>query len=534
MSDVIPIQFLTTLYPEPLGPGQLLLRTRSRRNGRLASHWCHSLDEAARKAMRHAGNHDVYWAVALHDKARARGIAQQRRTVRSDSGFPGCTASATLLPALWAVLDVAGPDRLGRSLPPDRAAALTVLEGLPYSPSILIDSGGGFHAYWLLHEPLELTSLAQRRHARDLVARLQGALARRAREHGWTLHDCSDLGHLLRFPGTLNHKLDPSREVKVVQFPLAPGIERYRYHPEDFAALPEPPVSSLLERLLRAVGDLLYDGPPGDFPEVFAGCSWLRHCYEERTFLSTDELTAAITIIARCTAGGIDGRRLLHRMCADHPGYDSAFLDQLIDHALATWEPRPCTYMDGALGAQDHCRSCEHFERKSTPLALGCAPLTLADLVETGAAPAPLLPLGGPPAETPPPAPAPGAPATEPPDAESQARPLPIVITVRQGEVNDQALAALIRREPNLFHHRGALVRLTRTGDGQPTIRPVSQTLLRELLARHCTFLRPARTPGAEPRQVPPPRWTVRALHGRGTWPGLTEPPDLAVRARCA
>ncbi|MCP3956931.1 MAG: hypothetical protein GY719_03675 [bacterium] len=523
MSDVIPLQFLTTLYPEPLGPGQLLLRTRSRRNGRLASHWFHSLDEAARKAMRHAGNYDIYCAVALHDPALARGIAQQRRPCKSESGIGGSTASATLLPALWADLDVAGPDRLGRSLPPDRAAALTVLEGVAYPPSILIDSGGGFHAYWLLREPLELTKLAHRRRARDLVARLQGALARRAREHGWVLHDCSDLGHLLRFPDTFNHKLDPSRDVKVVQFPMAPGVDRYRYRPEDFAALPEPPVSSLLERLLHLAGDLLYDGPPGHFPPVFAGCSWLRHCYEERTFLSTDELNAAITIIARCTAGGVDGRRVLHRMSGDHPGYDPLILDQLIDHALATWEPRPCTYMAGALGAREHCRSCEHFERRSTPLALGCPPL-MAD-----AAVAPLVPLGEPPAQAPP--------AVEPPAAEaageSQECPLPIVITVRQDEVNDQALAALIRREPNLFHHRGALVRLARAADGRPTTRPVSQTLLRELLARYCTFLRPARTPGGEPRQVPPPRWTVRALHGRGTWPGLTEPPDLAVR-RCA
>ena len=105
---------------------------------------------------------------------------------------------------------------------------------------------------------------------------------------------------------------------------------------------------------------------------------------------------------------------------------------------------------------------------------------------------------------------------------------------MRQDEVNDQALAALIRREPNLFQHHGALVRPARAADGRPTTRPVSQTLLRELLARHCTFLRPATTPGGKPREVPPPRWTVRALHGRGTWPGLSELPDLAARSRCA
>ncbi len=52
---------------------------------------------------------------------------------------------------------------------------------------------------------------------------------------------------------------------------------------------------------------------------------------------------------------------------------------------------------------------------------------------------------------------------------------------------------------------------------------------MRELLARHCAFYKPA-APGAAPRPLHPPRWVVRALLDRGRWPEL---PALAGVVEC-
>lgn len=75
-------------------------------------------------------------------------------------------------------------------------------------PSVLIDSGGGLHAYWLLREPWLLES-DDARHAAEVV------------EHLWvdtvgadpSVHD---LTRVLRIPGTLNFKYDPPRPVEYI------------------------------------------------------------------------------------------------------------------------------------------------------------------------------------------------------------------------------------------------------------------------------------------------------------------------------
>ncbi len=53
MSTVTPIQFFHTLFGEPVGPGQLVLWTKSSRGGSHYTYWSQSLDEAARLACRY-------------------------------------------------------------------------------------------------------------------------------------------------------------------------------------------------------------------------------------------------------------------------------------------------------------------------------------------------------------------------------------------------------------------------------------------------------------------------------------------------
>lgn len=78
---------------------------------------------------------------------------------------------------------------------------------VPY-PSVLVDSGGGLHAYWLLEEPFILDSDDRREAARiiqymwvDTVRGDPGA---------------KDLTRVLRVPGTINFKYNPSRPVQFV------------------------------------------------------------------------------------------------------------------------------------------------------------------------------------------------------------------------------------------------------------------------------------------------------------------------------
>lgn len=108
----------------------------------------------------------------------------------------------TSIPALWADLDAKDFDEddieHGK-----RLARETLRSKLPaeFQPSILVDSGRGFHPYWLLHNLLILEEQALRQRVKMIMAGLGDLL------NGDYVHD---LGRVLRLPGTLNIK-DPAQ-----------------------------------------------------------------------------------------------------------------------------------------------------------------------------------------------------------------------------------------------------------------------------------------------------------------------------------
>jgi hypothetical protein len=90
-------------------------------------------DRAALRAFvqRHLNTANLYWAVA---------------TRRDQSS--GRADNCLHLGALFADLDFAGSSE---------DAVRAQLAAFPHSPSIVIHSGGGLHAYWLLETPIEVT-----------------------------------------------------------------------------------------------------------------------------------------------------------------------------------------------------------------------------------------------------------------------------------------------------------------------------------------------------------------------------------------
>jgi len=91
-----------------------------------------------------------------------------------------------------------------------KEAASTHIRQLPIAPSVIIDSGGGYHCYWLLTDPFLLTTPEERDRARraqaswvKLVGGDQGA---------------KDLARVLRVPGTRNFKPEYAPVYPTVEF----------------------------------------------------------------------------------------------------------------------------------------------------------------------------------------------------------------------------------------------------------------------------------------------------------------------------
>lgn len=104
--------------------------------------------------------------------------------------------------ALWVDIDVAHSTHAAKNLPPGTLEAASLLAGVP-EPSMVVWSGGGLHAYWLLDEP----------QPRELGARvvecLQDHVRHAAKARGWHLDATANPDRVLRVPGTTNRK-DPN------------------------------------------------------------------------------------------------------------------------------------------------------------------------------------------------------------------------------------------------------------------------------------------------------------------------------------
>jgi hypothetical protein len=88
----------------------------------------------------------------------------------------------------------------------DKAAIQAHLDGLPIAaPSVVVDSGGGLHGYWLLRQPFICGNEDTREAARIIQQLWVGVVGGDPAVH--------DLTRVLRVPGTLNHKYDPPRPV---------------------------------------------------------------------------------------------------------------------------------------------------------------------------------------------------------------------------------------------------------------------------------------------------------------------------------
>ena len=160
------------------------------------------------------------------------------RKGKNDGTADGCWPTTT---ALWADVDAKKFMEHPLDTPAEgKASALDIILRFPHTPSAIVDSGHGFHAYWRLSEAVEF---------KDAEYVMRG-IAR------WVNGDATyDQARILRVPGTVNWK-DPENPVPVRLLKLD---HLRKYELSDFAeitaCLEQPTVRS------TRVGDRRQDAP---------------------------------------------------------------------------------------------------------------------------------------------------------------------------------------------------------------------------------------------------------------------------------
>jgi hypothetical protein len=164
-----------------------------------------------------------------------------------------------------------------------KPAALAHIEALDPPPSVVVDSGGGYHAYWLLDAPYLLSDDA----ARDRADHTQkGWVQRVGSDDG-----AKDLARVLRVPGTQNFKPEYGPDFPTVQFVWCDFGLLYAF--DELAAL-VPPAPAPKERTPRkaaerSAGNQDETGSAGaDFDTIAAAAhhlkrlaAWRRDKYNE-------------------------------------------------------------------------------------------------------------------------------------------------------------------------------------------------------------------------------------------------------------
>jgi hypothetical protein len=206
------------------------------------------------------------------------------------NGNNGKKEAITQVPALWVDMD---------------GSPLQKVQEAPWKPSAIIEtSPGKFHVYWKLREPADKTE----------IGKVEGLLKRLACFFAGD-QAATDASHILRIPGTLNHKTTPPFSVSLR------SMEEIEYNLSDFDDLPE-------------VEQAPQDGNPafssGDRLKKIMECRFLQHCDKDRASLPEPEWYAMINILARESGG----RDLIHSLSRGYAKYSTKETDEKILHAL--------------------------------------------------------------------------------------------------------------------------------------------------------------------------------------------------------
>lgn len=237
------------------------------------------------------------------------------------------------LSILWADLDAHGK-------PKEDAWAL--VQALNPPPSAVVDSGGGYHAYWFLDTFYPTPDDETRDDANGIVRGLAFHM------HGDPA--ATDLARIFRIPGTDNIKPDVMKTAEIIEF-----HPELRYPISVFAGMRV----SVINKNNRASGcnKIIYQRPKEDLDIALRECEFFAWCDDHAEHLPEPIWYGLITSLIRFE-GGED---VIHEMSSQDPRYKTKQTRNKILHATNAGYPHTCEYLiDAGWGFEcSKMRTCK-------------------------------------------------------------------------------------------------------------------------------------------------------------------------------
>ena len=284
------------------------------------------LDKAAERIKELGTSANTYYGTAL----RQGGLPS---SVRGDIG------QILTVVCMVADVDVFGPAHKEKDLPKTEEEAIDFVNGLKLKPSIIVQSGNGVHAIWLLDEPFIIHNEDEREQIRELSAGFGMYVIAEGRKKGWKLDNVQDVPRMLRAPGSLNFKSDPPKQCEVysaeeIRYPLS-AFEEFRRNTE------------IVE--FHAEGDLV-----GPAERMCGKCAFIDYCIKNAATLPEPMWHAMISIVAVTE----DGQEKVHEWSKAYPGYSYDQTEEYYERAAKMSRPCSCRYIRDFFGFDCLVQGC--------------------------------------------------------------------------------------------------------------------------------------------------------------------------------
>ena len=387
----------------------------------------------------------------------------------------GDKASVASISGLWADVDA-------KNFSGGKSEALAQLQELPpyLFPSVIIDTGHGYHPYWLLREA-------------ELIESPQDILRLEAYMKGLalTLHgdSTSDLSRVLRLPGLVNRK-DAKNPCLCHIIHWEP--ER-RFNPTDFADY-QAEIREVPKSKPQAKGDRRKHTEEFNalaIEKLLESCNFVQDCKDAAATLPESRWWSMCQILSFL---GEPGKEKAHELSQPYPKYTEAETNKKLEYAKEAVDksvgPHTCAYIEKDL----------HFACPADCLAKKWglkSPIVLATrLARTAGLPT-------------------------------------IVCSGRHlREESADALQALYQANTpeRIFRRGGALCRISKDELNRPMIELLTEAALRGHMERSANFIK--HNAKGEAFVVPPPLEIVRDVQSLGDWQfpallGITEAPII-------
>ncbi|WP_419780294.1 hypothetical protein [Maridesulfovibrio sp.] len=351
--QVNPKIFLDTIFKGATG----YLMLASKKDGHFKPIPIGNTQDAYEYTLKNRDHKEIYYGTGLINKipkTNKRGTAKDVQCIT-------CT---------HVDIDINGVGHAGNNYPPSEEEALNILKQFPLPPSIIVNSGGGLHVYWLFDEPLYMYTEKDRESAKELLRRFQANIRIIAQRAGYTIDNTSDICRVYRVVGSYNLKTGTTRQVKWISNTL--NVPRYSVAEIEKNLIPEPPKqkNKLTPAQKTKSTHQAKQFEPSNFDLIIKRCAWMQHCRDDAAQLPEPEWFSMLTILSRC----VDGEKIAHELSTPYPNYTYDETGNKYGHA-SSHTPHTCSHIASEHGFQG-CASCPFKGHVKSPIQLGEGGLT--------------------------------------------------------------------------------------------------------------------------------------------------------------